>query len=118
MGVVLEIPPEEFEELVAEALDGIPPEITRLMDNVAVFVEDEPEPEDPELLGRYEGIPLTERGEWYSGVLPDRITIYRLPTLRICETYDEVVEEVRTTVVHEIAHHFGIDDERLHELGY
>ncbi|KWW98558.1 metallopeptidase family protein [Carbonactinospora thermoautotrophica] len=115
---MLEIPPEEFEELVAEALDGIPPEITRLMDNVAVFVEDEPEPEDPELLGRYEGIPLTERGEWYSGVLPDRITIYRLPTLRICETYDEVVEEVRTTVVHEIAHHFGIDDERLHELGY
>lgn len=110
--------PEEFEELVAEALDGIPPELARFMDNVAVFVEDEPEPEDPELLGRYEGIPLTERGEWYSGVLPDRITIYRLPTLRICETYEDVVEEVRTTVVHEIAHHFGIDDERLHELGY
>ncbi len=110
--------PEEFEELVAEALDGIPPELARFMDNVAVFVEDEPEPEDPELLGLYEGIPLTERGEWYSGVLPDRITIYRLPTLRICETYEDVVEEVRTTVVHEIAHHFGIDDERLHELGY
>lgn len=68
---------EEFEELVAEALDRIPPELTRLMDNVAVFVEDEPPADDPELLGLYEGTPLTERGEWYAGVLPDRITIYR-----------------------------------------
>ncbi|MFI2431855.1 metallopeptidase family protein [Streptomyces sp. NPDC018693] len=136
---MLEMTREEFEELVAEALDRIPPELTRLMDNVAVFVEDEPPSDDPELLGLYEGTPLTDRGEWYAGVLPDRITIYRGPTLRMCETREEVVEEtevtvvhdtsrdtyrewvrdeVAVTVVHEIAHHFGIDDARLHELGW
>jgi predicted Zn-dependent protease with MMP-like domain len=115
---VLSIPSEEFEDLVAEALDGIPPELTALMRNVAVFVEDEPPEDEPELLGLYEGVPLTERGDWYSGVLPDRIRIFRLPILRVCETREDVVEEVRITVVHEIAHHFGIDDERLHELGY
>lgn len=117
-GRVLEMTREEFEELVGEALDRIPPELTRLMDNVAVFVEDEPPADDPELLGLYEGTPLTERGEWYAGVLPDRITIYRGPTLRMCETREDVVAETEVTVVHEIAHHFGIDDERLHALGY
>ena len=117
-GRVLEMTREKFEELVAEALDRIPPELTRLMDNVAVFVEDEPPADDPELLGLYEGTPLTERGEWYAGVLPDRITIYRGPTLRMCETRDDVIAETEVTVVHEIAHHFGIDDERLHALGY
>lgn len=117
-GPVLEMTREEFEELVAEALDRIPPELTRLMDNVAVFVEDEPPADDPELLGLYEGTPLTDRGEWYAGVLPDRITIYRGPTLRMCETREDVVAETEVTVVHEIAHHFGIDDERLHALGY
>ena len=109
---------ERFEELVSEALDEIPPELTRLMDNVAIFVEDEPPADDPNLLGIYEGIPLTERDSWYGGNLPDRITIYRGPTLRICDTEDDVVEEVHITVVHEVAHHFGIDDDRLHELGY
>ncbi|MFG2946547.1 metallopeptidase family protein [Streptomyces adustus] len=109
---------DRFEELVSEALDRIPPELTRVMDNVAVFVEDEPPSDDPELLGLYEGTPLTERGEWYAGVLPDRITIYRGPTLRHCETDEDVVEEVAVTVVHEVAHHFGIDDARLHELGW
>jgi predicted Zn-dependent protease with MMP-like domain len=121
-GRVLEMTREEFEESVAEALDRIPPELTRLMDNVAVFVEDEPPPHDPELLGLYEGTPLTERGEWYAGVLPDRIIVYRGPTLRYVGeepgARDEVVREVEVTVVHEVAHHFGIDDERLHELGY
>jgi predicted Zn-dependent protease with MMP-like domain len=117
-GPVLEMTREEFEELVAEALDRIPPELTRLMDNVAVFVEDEPPSNDPELLGLYEGTPLTDRGEWYAGVLPDRITIYRGPTLRMCETREDVVAETEVTVVHEIAHHFGIDDARLHALGY
>ncbi|MEU8626802.1 metallopeptidase family protein [Streptomyces sp. ITFR-6] len=115
---MLEMTREEFEELVGEALDRIPPELTRLMDNVAVFVEDEPEADDPDLLGLYEGTPLTERGEWYAGVLPDRITIYRGPTLRMCESRERVVAETEITVVHEIAHHFGIDDERLHALGY
>ncbi|GAA2723873.1 metallopeptidase family protein [Streptomyces luteosporeus] len=117
-GRVLEMTREEFEELVAEGLDRIPPELTRLMDNVAVFVEDEPPTDDPELLGLYEGTPLTERGEWYAGVLPDRITIFRGPTLRMCATREEVVAEVEVTVVHEVAHHFGIDDARLHALGY
>ncbi|WP_190129829.1 metallopeptidase family protein [Streptomyces mashuensis] len=115
---MLEMTREEFEELVAEGLDRIPPELTRLMDNVAVFVEDEPEGDHPDLLGLYEGTPITERGEWYAGVLPDRITIYRGPTLRMCATREEVVEEVEVTVVHEVAHHFGIDDDRLHALGY
>ncbi|CAM5577861.1 Metallopeptidase family protein OS=Streptomyces alboniger OX=132473 GN=CP975_16745 PE=4 SV=1 [Streptomyces alboniger] len=87
------------------------------MDNVAVFVEDEPPADDPELLGLYEGTPLTERGEWYAGVLPDRITVYRGPTLRMCATRKEVVAETEVTV-NEIAHHFGIDDARLHALGY
>ncbi|MGO4757336.1 metallopeptidase family protein [Streptomyces sp. 2MCAF27] len=115
---MLEMTREAFEELVSEALDQIPPELTRVMDNVAVFVEEEPDPSAPELLGIYEGTPLTERGEWYAGVLPDRITIYRGPTLRYCETSEDVVHEVTVTVVHEVAHHFGIEDERLHELGW
>jgi predicted Zn-dependent protease with MMP-like domain len=109
---------ERFEELVSDALDLLPTDLAALMDNVAIFVEDEPPPGEPDLLGIYEGTPLTERGEWYAGALPDRITIYRLPTLRICETDEDVVEEVEITVVHEIAHHFGIDDDRLHQLGY
>jgi predicted Zn-dependent protease with MMP-like domain len=115
---VLEMSREAFEELVGEALDRVPPELTRLMDNVAVFVEDEPDAATPDLLGLYEGTPLTERGEWYAGVLPDRITIYRGPTLRMCTSREQAVAETEITVVHEIAHHFGIDDARLHALGY
>ncbi len=110
--------PEDFEVLVADALDLIPSKLAAMMDNVAVFVEDEPDPADPELLGLYEGTPLTERGEWYAGVLPDRITVYRGPTLRLCEDRAQVVEEVRTTVIHEVAHHFGFDDHELDELGW
>ncbi|MEU6143500.1 metallopeptidase family protein [Streptomyces sp. NPDC047081] len=115
---MLEMTRESFEELVSQALDRIPPELTRVMDNVAVFVEDEPPADDPELLGLYEGTPLTDRGEWYAGVLPDRISIYMGPTLRSCETAEDVVHEVAVTVIHEVAHHFGIDDKRLHELGW
>ncbi|MEY9876936.1 putative Zn-dependent protease with MMP-like domain [Streptacidiphilus sp. MAP12-33] len=115
---MLEMGRERFEELVGDALDGIPVELTRLMDNVVIFVEDEAPAGGPELLGLYEGTPLTERGEWYAGVLPDRITVYRNPTLRMCASEAEVVREVGVTVVHEIGHHFGIPDERLHELGY
>jgi predicted Zn-dependent protease with MMP-like domain len=108
-----------FEELVSEALDTIPPELADLMDNVAIFVEDEAPEDDSGLLGLYEGVPLTERDQWYgAGTLPDRILIFRNPTLALCESEQDVVEEVHITVVHEIAHHFGIDDERLHELGY
>jgi predicted Zn-dependent protease with MMP-like domain len=110
---------EAFEDAVAEALDGIPAELARMMSNVVVLVEDDAPEDDPELLGLYEGTPLTERDSWWAaGSLPDRITIFRLPTLAVCDTVDDVIDEVRVTVVHEIAHHFGIDDDRLHELGW
>jgi predicted Zn-dependent protease with MMP-like domain len=115
---MLELSVDGFEELVEQALGGMPRELTRAMRNVAIFVEDESPPGYPVLLGLYEGVPLTERGEWYAGVQPDRITIYRLPILRMCATREQVVAEVAKTVVHEIGHHFGISDERLHELGY
>ncbi len=115
---MLDVPLEEFEDLVALALDDVPPELAALVDNVVVVVEDEPPPDQPGLLGLYEGVPLTVRGATYAGAMPDRISVYRLPTLAICETREDVVEEVHITVVHEIAHHFGIDDDRLHELGY
>ncbi|TDQ53064.1 metallopeptidase family protein [Actinorugispora endophytica] len=105
-----------FEELVADALDTIPPELTRFMDNVVITIAEDPPV--PGLLGLYEGIPLTERGDGYSGVLPDQVFIYWREILAVCETAEDVVDEVRITVVHEIAHHFGIDDERLHELGW
>lgn len=108
----------DFEELVGQALDQVPAELAGLIDNCVILVEDDPPADEPDLLGLYDGIPLTERGSDYAGVLPDRIFIFRLPTLAICDTVDEVVEEVHITVVHEIAHHFGIDDDRLHELGY
>jgi predicted Zn-dependent protease with MMP-like domain len=109
---------ERFEELVRDALDQVPGELLDLMDNVVVLVEDESPAGEGELLGLYEGHALTERGWHYGGVLPDRIMIYRKPILRICGSEDDVVEEVAITVVHEIAHHFGIDDDRLHELGW
>ncbi|PWD52589.1 hypothetical protein C8046_15075 [Serinibacter arcticus] len=111
---------EDFEVCVSEGLDLVPPELAQVMDNVVVLVEDLPPPEEPQdLLGLYDGTPLTERdGWWASGSLPDRITIFRLPTLAVCEDAEHVAEEVAVTVVHEIAHHFGIDDDRLHELGW
>jgi predicted Zn-dependent protease with MMP-like domain len=115
---VLQVSDEEFDTVVSEALDGIPVELTRLMDNVAVFVEGEPPADDPDLLGWYDGTPLTARDWSYGGVLPDRIVIFRGPLVRMCTDRDELVDEVRITVVHEIAHHFGIDDDRLHDLGY
>ena len=113
----MQLSAEEFELLVAEALDEIPAELAALIDNCVILVEDYPPPDLPQVLGLYSGIPLTERGQYYTG-LPDRILIFRHPILAICDTYEEVIEEVRITVVHEIAHHFGIDDDRLHELGY
>ncbi|GAA2618094.1 metallopeptidase family protein [Dactylosporangium fulvum] len=109
---------ERFEDLVGEALDEVPPELLDLMDNVVILVVDDPPPGEPDLLGLYEGHALTERGWDYSGVLPDRISIYRNPILAICDDEDDVVDEVAITVVHEIAHHFGIDDARLHALGW
>jgi predicted Zn-dependent protease with MMP-like domain len=115
---MVEMSRERFEELVAEALDTVPEELTRLIDNCVVLVEDDAPADDPDLLGLYDGVPLTERDSTYSMAVPDRILIFRNPTLEMCDTEDDIVEEVRITVVHEIAHHFGIDDDRLHELGY
>ena len=113
---MIDIEPGRFEEMVAMALDSLPAELGRLMSNVAVTVEHDPGP--PGLLGLYEGIPLTSRTTQYAGVLPDRITIYRQAICAICRTEDEVAGEVRRTVIHEVAHHFGIDDDRLAELGW
>lgn len=115
---MLQIAPEEFERYVSRALDGLPAEVGGLMRNVAVVVEDEPPEDEPDLLGLYEGVPLTERGWDYGGALPDLIRVFRNPICEICATPDEVVEEVRITVIHEVAHHFGIDDEHLDELGW
>jgi predicted Zn-dependent protease with MMP-like domain len=109
--------PQRFDELVSDALDLIPPRLAAVMDNVVVLVADR-HPEEADLLGLYEGVALTERDSHYAGSLPDTITIYRDALLDICDREDQVVDEVSITVVHEIAHHFGIDDDRLHELGW
>jgi predicted Zn-dependent protease with MMP-like domain len=108
---------DRFEEIVRAALDSLPPELARALDNVAVVVEDE-NPEDPDLFGLYHGIPLPERGSGYSGALPDRISIYRFPLEDEFEDPAELEEEIRITVLHELAHYFGIDEDRLAELGY
>jgi predicted Zn-dependent protease with MMP-like domain len=113
---VVQVDEARFEELVADALDTIPEALAQLIDNVVVVVEDRHPTED--LLGLYEGLPLTERGDYGFGELPDRITLYRLAICRTARDESEVVDEVRVTVVHELAHHFGIDDDALHELGW
>ncbi|MBM6546191.1 metallopeptidase family protein [Janibacter sp. YIM B02568] len=118
-----------FEAAVRDGLDAVPPELMAMADNVAIFVEDEPSAEhaDPtlsdednaELLGIYLGTPLTERdGWWAAGSMPDRVVLFRGPLTRMCADLDELRDEVAITVVHEIAHHFGIDDARLHALGW
>lgn len=117
-GVGIDLSAEEFEDLVDRALAQIPGALFDLVENCALVIEDEPPAEDPDLLGYYDGIPLSERGSWYSGVLPDRIVIFRGPILRLCRNQDEVVDEVRITVWHEVAHFFGIEDEQLHDWGY
>ena len=114
----VEMDPVEFDALVDRALDGIPDELARLVHNVVVLVEDEPPADDPDLLGLYDGIALTERWGDPMMELPDRIFIFRNPLLDMCESADEFEKEVRITVVHEVAQHFGISDDRLHDLGY
>lgn len=108
---------QRFGELVSDALDLIPTELAAAFDNVVVLVEDR-NLEEPDLLGLYEGVALTERDTHYAGALPDTITIYRGALLQMCDSEEQVVDEVAITVIHEVAHHFGIDDERLHELGW
>jgi predicted Zn-dependent protease with MMP-like domain len=113
---LIDVPEPEFEAMVGEALDGLPPALGKLMRNVAVTVNADGGPAN--LLGLYEGVPLTERTSSYSMVMPDRITIFRKAICAICDSAEQVVDEVRRTVVHEVGHHFGIDDDRLHELGW
>ncbi len=102
--------------MVGEALDAIPPDLGRLMENVAVVVEDHHPSKG--LLGLYEGIPLTERDDYGGLVMPDKITLYRLALCAECRDEDELVEEIAVTIVHEVAHHFGIDDDELDEWGW
>lgn len=118
----MRVSPEEFESLVEQALDGLPEEFAEVLDNVAVMVEDEPDPEDlealgmepdEELFGLYQGVPLAERDTFYNGALPDRVLIYRGPILRACSSRREVVREIRDTVIHELGHHFGLDEEDM-----
>ena len=112
---MVEVDPERFEEMVTEALDGLPDELGRLMSNVAVTVQQDGGPR--RLLGLYQGVPLTRRST-YAGALPDRITIFRRAICAVCASEAEVVEQVRRTVIHEVGHHFGISDSRLRELGW
>ncbi len=118
-GLVVQVGREEFEALVGDALDAVPAELLDMLDNIVFLVEDEPPTDDPTLLGVYEGTPITARGPgWEMGALPDRVIVYRGPLLRMCRDLDELVDEVAITVIHEIAHHVGISDARLHELGW
>ena len=103
--------------LVGDALDLIPQQLAAAIDNVVILVADR-NAEEPDLLGLYEGVALTERDSFYAGALPDTISIYREALLDVCDSEQQVVDEVAVTVIHEVAHHFGIDDERLHELGW
>jgi predicted Zn-dependent protease with MMP-like domain len=113
---VIDVEPEWFEEKVADALDGLPEELGLLMSNVAVTVDHDDGP--PGLLGLYQGVPLTRRSSGYAGMLPDRITIYSKAICAGCDSLDQVADQVRRTVIHEVAHHFGIEDDRLAELGW
>ena len=115
-GRMLQLDPDAFEVLVTEVLDALPDEMVEGLDNVVFLVEDEHPEED--LLGIYEGVAITDRGQYGFGELPDRIMVYRMPHLETAETIEELRAEVRTTIVHEIAHFYGIDDEQLHELGW
>jgi predicted Zn-dependent protease with MMP-like domain len=108
---------DRFVELAADALDRLPAWVQERLDNVEVLVEDDPPEAQPDLLGLYEGIPLTDRGQYYAGVLPDRITLYRSTIERVAADEDELREVIRDTIVHEVGHFFGISDERLRELG-
>ena len=113
---MVEMDPEAFEQLVTEVLDELPDEMVDGLDNVVVLVEDEHPEED--LLGIYEGVAITDRGQYGFGELPDRIMVFRLPHIETSETLEDLRAEIRTTLVHEIAHFYGIDDEQLHELGW
>jgi len=118
----MRVPLEEFEALVEQALEGLPEELVELLDNVAVLVEEEPDPEDleamgldprDELFGLYQGVPLADRDSFYMGALPDRVVLYRGPILRACDNRRQVIREIRDTLVHELGHHFGMEEEDM-----
>lgn len=109
---------EEFEKVVIEELDELPDEMVDGLDNVVFVTEDRPADGSLDLFGLYEGVALTERDRYGFGELPDRIVLYREPLLAACEDLDELRDEIHITLVHEIAHYYGIDDEQLHELGW
>ena len=114
----IDLDPSAFDAMVERALDGLPDELARLVSNVVVLVEPDAPPDDPDLLGLYDGLALTERPANHAGMLPDRILLFRGPLLEMADTEADLEEEVRITVVHEVAHHFGLDDARLHDLGW
>ena len=114
----IDLDPAAFDAMVERALDDLPDDLARLVENVVVLVEPEAPADDPDLLGLYDGLALTERPANHAGELPDRILLFRGPLLDMADTEAELEEEVRITVVHEVAHHFGLDDARLHELGW
>lgn len=109
---------EAFERLVIDELDLLPDEMVDGLDNVVFVTEDRPEDGSLDLLGLYDGVALTERGTYGFGELPDRIILYREPLLAVSATLDELKDQIHVTLVHEIAHFYGIDDEQLHELGW
>ena len=114
----LELDTDAFEKLVIDELDNLPDNMVDGMDNVIFVVEDRPEDGSLELLGLYEAVALTDRGQYGFGELPDRIILFREPLLAVCADLDELKDQIHVTLVHEIAHFYGIDDERLHELGW
>ena len=115
---MIDVNADEFERLVIDELDALPDEMIDGLENVVFVTEDRPENGSLDLLGLYEGIALTERGQYGFGELPDRIVLFREPLLAIAETLDELKDEIHVTLVHEIAHFYGLDDEQLHELGW
>ena len=115
---MIEMDADTFESLVLSELDALPDDMVEGLDNVVFVVEDRPDDGDPDLFGVYDGWALTERDRYGMGELPDRIVVYREAHLRACDDEDSLREEVHTTLVHEIAHFYGIDDDRLHELGW
>jgi predicted Zn-dependent protease with MMP-like domain len=116
--VSLDLSPDEFEKVVIDELDELPDEMVDGLENLVFVTEDRPADGSLDLLGLYEGVALTERDRYGFGELPDRIVLYREPLLAICETLDELRDEIHVTLVHEIAHYYGIDDDQLHELGW
>ncbi|MCU1442230.1 MAG: hypothetical protein JWQ59_380 [Cryobacterium sp.] len=115
---MLQLSHEEFERLVVDELDLLPDDMVDGLENVFFVVEDRPEDGTLDTLGLYDGVALTERGQYGFGEVPDRIVLYREPLLAVCETDDELKDQIHVTLVHEIAHFYGIDDDRLHELGW